>query len=435
MLSLASLPQWRRRKILASLSDDETRALQYAWKAWRRPEQTAPEGDWDVWLYLAGRGAGKSKSAAEWVRNNVEQGKAKRVHLIGRTTADVRDTMVEGPSGLLAVSPPWFRPTYHPSKRKLTWPNGAVALTFTSAEPDQLRGPQCDLWWADETASWKHDQATWDMLQFGARLGDHPRGVVTTTPRPTKLIRSIMADPRTVKTHGTTYDNRGNLAQAFLRRMLAKYEGTRLGRQELLAELLGDIAGALWRRDLIDDTRVDAAPDMQRITVAIDPATTSKKKSDDTGIVVCGLGCDQQGYVLEDLTAHVTPNEWARLAIDAYYRHHADRIIGEVNNGGDLVETVIRNTDPNISYTSVRASKGKFARAEPVAALYEQKRIHHVGAFPELEDQMTSWLPTDAKSPDSMDALVWGFTHLMLLSVPIIDADISSLERRNPWKV
>jgi phage terminase large subunit-like protein len=262
--------------------------------------------------------------------------------------------------------------------------------------------------------------------------------MVTTTPRPTKLMRSIMADPGTVVTHGTTYDNRGNLAPPFLRRMLAKYEGTRLGRQELLAELLGDVLGALWYRDLIDDTRVDAAPAMQRIVVAIDPATTSNKKSDDTGIVVSGLGAEvdkqglQHGYVLEDLTDHVTPNEWARLAIDAYHRHHADRIIGEVNNGGDLVETVIRNVDPNIPFTAVRASKGKYARAEPVAALYERNRIHHVGMFAGLEDQMCTWLPTDVKSPDSMDALVWGQSHLMLSPGVIVDVG-AGLGRKNPW--
>jgi len=296
----------------------------------------------------------------------------------------------------------------------LTWPNGATATTFTAETPDQLRGPQCDLWWGDETAAWKYDVETFDQIQFGARLGAHPRGIITTTPRPTKLMRSILADSGTAVTRGTTYDNRGNLAASFLRRVFAKYEGTTLGRQELLAEMLDDIAGALWLRSTIDDYRVAIAPPLVRVVVAIDPATTSGKQSDDTGIVVVGLGEDGHGYVLDDLTCHESPNEWAKRAIRAYHEHKADRIIGEVNNGGDLVETVIRSIDPDVPFSSVHASRGKYARAEPVAALYEQGRVHHVGSLPELEDQQCTWLPTDAESPDRIDAAVWGLTSLML---------------------
>ena len=412
-LSLASLPLLRQQEILASLSSDEAERLRYLWEFWRRPEQTPPPGEWDVWLYMAGRGAGKTRTASEWVRDNVEGGSASMIHLVARTSADVRDTMVLGESGLLTISPPWFRPDYEPSKRRLTWPNGAMALTFTAEAPDQLRGPQCDLYWADEVASWKYDQETWDQLQFGARLGSRPRGIVTTTPRPTKIMRSILADKGAVTTRGSTYDNRGNLAPPFLRRMLERYGGTTLGRQELDAEMLDGVVGALWQRALFDDHRVAAAPPLVRIVVAIDPATTKKKTSADTGIIGAGLGEDGHGYVLDDVTCHVGPNEWASRAVKLARDRKADRVVGEVNNGGDLVEAVIRSVDSGVSFKAVSASKGKHARAEPVAALYEQGKVHHVGMFAELEDQCCTWLPTDDESPDRMDALVWAMTELM----------------------
>jgi phage terminase large subunit-like protein len=378
-----------------------------SWRDIARPVQLAPDGDWTVWLYVGGRGAGKTRAGAEWVHEQVQAG-ARRIALVGPTAGDVRDVMVEGESGILNCGQ--VRPTYEPSKRRLTWPNGAIATTYSADEPDRLRGPQHDAAWADEIAAWRYP-AAWDMMMLGLRLGTDPRVVATTTPKPVKLVRDLL-QTATV-TRSTTYDNLDNLAPTFREQILARYEGTRLGRQELMAELLEDVPGALWTRDLIERSRGDAPEHLPRIVVAIDPAVTSGEQSDATGIIV--VGADQNvGWVLEDLSGRFPPDQWARLAVDAYRRWDADRIVAEANNGGDLVASVLHAVDRNVPVRLVRASRGKRARAEPVSALYEQGRIIHAGTFPELEDELCVWTPDTAESPDRLDAMVWGLTDLML---------------------
>ncbi len=327
--------------------------------------------------------------------------------------------MIEGESGILAVCPPDERPKYLSHKRQLQWPNGAKSLIFTADEPERLRGKQHMKIWADEMCAWRYPEA-WDQAALGLRLGDNPQVVVTTTPRPTKELRALVADPTTVVTRGSTYDNKGNLAQAFLNKIITKYEGTRLGRQELAAEILTDNPGALWKRSDIEALRVRVAPACTRIVVAIDPSATNNPTSAEAGIIVVGLGIDDHGYVLEDVSLHGTPNEWATAAVEAYHRWSADRIIGEVNNGGDMVEAVIRAVDEKVSYKAVHASRGKITRAEPISALYEKKKVHHVGSFATLEDQMCDYDPKTAKfSPDRMDGLVWGLTELMAHQIAI----------------
>jgi predicted phage terminase large subunit-like protein len=362
---------------------------------------------------MAGRGFGKTRAGAEWVKQQVNGGR-RRVALVARTSADAREVMIEGESGLLAVCrADNVIPLYEPSKRRVTWPNGAIATTYSADEPDRLRGPQHDAAWCDELASWRYED-TWDNLQLGLRLGNTPQTIVTTTPKPQKLLKTILAAPDTAVTRGVTYDNRVNLPQSFLTAIARQYEGTRLGRQELYAELLEDTVGALWTRANLDEYRVSRQPDMARVVVAVDPAVTNNPNSDETGIVVCGLGTDGHGYILDDRSVRTSPDTWARVVVDAYRTYGADRIIAEANNGGDLVELVIRTVDANVPYRAVRASRGKIARAEPVAALYEQGRVHHVGAFATLEDQLTSYVPEAHGSPDRLDALVWGLTELII---------------------
>lgn len=409
---LAALSPADRDKMLAGISEEEALGLLYDWGFWARPEQLAPDGDWRTWLVLAGRGFGKTRTGAEWVIDQAWNQRARRIALVAPTAADARDVMVEGESGILSISPPWFMPEYEPSKRRLTWPNGAMAITYSADEPDRLRGPQHDAAWADELASWRRPEA-WDMLMFGLRLGTDPRVVVTTTPRPVKVIKELLAAKTTHLTRGSTYDNAVNLAPAFLQEIVSKYEGTRLGRQELNAELLDDTPGALWNRGLIEELRVLKAPELKRIVVAIDPQATNEEESAETGIVVAGLGFDGHAYVLDDVSVKDKPDGWARAAVTAYYKFDADRLIGEANNGGDMVEYTVRTVDESVSFKKVHASRGKQTRAEPISALYDQRKVHHVGAFPELEDQMCTWTPGD-KSPDRMDALVWALTELML---------------------
>lgn len=407
-----------RQQVLSSLSLEEREQLAWCWEFIARPSQLLPtEREWTYWLIKAGRGFGKTRAGAEAVREWIRRG-FNYVNLIGATADDARDIMVQGESGIMAICPQWERPEYKVSQRKLVWPNGAESLIFTADEPERLRGKQSQKGWCDELAAWRYPDA-WDQFKFGLRLGDNPQAVITTTPRPTKLIREIMADPDTITTNGSTHDNKANLAPSFLTTVLRKYEGTRLGRQEISGEVLDDNPGALFKRKDIDDNRVLRAPELQRIVVAIDPAATSSEGADDTGMVPAGIAMVDgvlHGYILADLTCHETPMGWAKKAVSAYKELKSDRIIGEANNGGDMIEAVIRAVDPNVSYRKVIATRGKEIRAEPVAALYEQGRIHHVGDLGKLEDEMCGWDPLDksARSPNRMDAVVWALTELML---------------------
>jgi len=382
------------------------------WRDVARVEQVAPAGDWSTWLYMAGRGSGKTRAGAEWVHEQIAAG-CRRIALVGATAADVRDVMVEGESGILATARPGARPDYEPSRRRLTWPGGAIATTYSAEEPERLRGPQHDGAWADELGAWKHE-ATWDMLMLGLRLGADPRSLVTTTPRPTKLVRSLLSTASTITTRGSTYDNRANLAPSFFDSIITRYEGTRMGRQELMGELIDDVPGALWTLSLLDGLRVPAAPDLARIIVAVDPAVTSGAESDETGIVVAGIGADGHGYVLADRSCRMSPDGWARRAAQAYHEYQADRLIVEDNQGGEMVAFLLGTVDATVPIKRIRASRGKRLRAEPVAALYEQGRVHHVGVYPDLEDQMASFTGDGGEHDDRVDALVHALTEVML---------------------
>jgi phage terminase large subunit-like protein len=406
------LPEAERKAELQKLTPNQKARLRWRWQFWARPSQLAPADQWLTWLILAGRGWGKTRTGAEWVRDQVEQRGKRRIALVGSTSADVRDVMIEGPSGILAVCPPWNRPKYEPSKRRITWPNGAMAIGYSADEPNRLRGPQHDAAWCDELAAWRYEDA-WDQLNFGLRIGDHPQKVVTTTPRPTKLVRELAKEKGTHLTGGSTYDNRANLSPVFFDRIVSAYEGTRLGRQELHAEVLLDNPEALWALAKIEETRVREAPPLRRIVVSVDPSTSSNKSSSEAGIVVAGLGYNGHGYVLDDLSDRLKPQEWAQIAVNGYHKHEADRIVAEVNNGGEMVELTIRTVDKSVAYKAVHATRGKYTRAEPVAALYEQGKVHHVGGFAKLEDQMTNWTPGE-DSPDRLDAMVWALSELML---------------------
>lgn len=424
---LASLPDEEREAELKKLSTETRAVLLHHWPFWARPNQRAPEGDWLTWLVLAGRGFGKTRAGAEWVRemacgkSPLEAGGYQRIALVAETSADARDVMVEGDSGILAVHPKDFRPLYEPSKRRLTWPNGAMATLYNATEPDQLRGPQHDLAWADELAKWQYARETWDQLQFGLRLGNRPRQMVTTTPRPIPVIRELMQAETTVITRGSTFDNASNLAESFLKTIRDRYEGTRLGRQELYAEVLDDVPGALWTRAVLEASRKKEAPELARVVVAVDPSgTDGADEGDDIGIVVAGRGVDGRGYVLADLTCQLSPDGWARRAVTAYYRHEADRIVAERNFGGAMVKAVIKSADAQVPFKEVVASRGKAARAEPVSALFEQGRVSLVGSLPELEDElcmMTAAGYLGERSPNRLDAMVWALSELMLTNV------------------
>jgi len=411
---LYSLPEAERIDILSKLTDKQVLGLRYDWNFWARPSQKLPSGNWFCWLLRSGRGYGKSRTGSETVIQWAMKGYSP-IALVGQTKADVRDTMVEvGDSSILKVAPPWFRPAYEPSKRRLVFPNGVTCFIYSGDEPDQLRGPQHMKAWVDELAKFKYAQETWDNLEFGLRKGDNPQIICTTTPRPIKIIRDLIADKRTVETRGNTLDNASNLNPQYLERVVSKYQGTRLGRQELNGDLLDDNPEALWKRADIDNYRVRTIPQLSLVVVGVDPAVTSKAGSDDTGIVVAGKGINGHGYILGDYTVHDTPNKWAEAAITAYHKHQANKIIGEVNNGGDLVELNIKTVDPSVRFESVHASRGKATRAEPISALYEQGKVHHFGTFPELEDQMVEWIPGADKSPDRIDSLVWSLAALDL---------------------
>lgn len=409
-----SLPASELRARLAKLSVAELEQLAYDWKQWARSEQLAPAGDWTTWLILAGRGFGKTRTGAEQVYVWRRQG-FRRINLIGPTADDLRDAMIEGESGILNTGFPHERPVYRPSIRQLVWPDGSVSLLFSAEEPDRLRNKQHEKLWADEVAAWRYDQDAWDQAMFGLRLGAHPQVVATTTPRPTKFIKALITDPTTHVTRGTSYDNRSNLATGFFARIIKKYENTRLGRQELNAEVLKDNPGALWKMTDIDETRIDQRREYVRIVVAIDPAASSNPDSDETGIVVAGQCSHDRDHfdVLEDASGIMTPDEWAARAVELYHQWEADRIIGEGNNGGEMIESVIRHKDKNVSYSMVWASRGKQIRAEPISALYEQHRVHHVGTFAKMEDELTDWDPkAGMPSPNRLDADVWALTEL-----------------------
>jgi len=414
-------------KLFSNLTDEEAMLLQYQWSFWARPQQLLPTlnstTSWLTWLILAGRGFGKTRSGAEWVRDLVENRGYKRIALVAEDAGDARDVMVEGESGILGISPPWFKPNYEPSKRRLTWPNGARATIFSADDPESLRGPQHDAAWLDELCKWRYQQETWDQLQFGLRLGKRPVQCITTTPKPTKLLKEIVARKSTLITKGHTYDNLDNLAGSFREAIVSRYEGTRLGRQELGAEILDDNPNALFHQPIIDQNRIPSKQmpeDLQMTVVAVDPPITGNEKSDECGIIVASRDIPNTNhahfYVEHDGTVQGrSPEKWGAAAVSLYYKHQANAIVIETNQGGDMAENVIRNVDPTVKVVQVKATKGKWIRAEPIAGLYEQGRVHHAGTFSELEDQMCDFDPSgtvEGKSPDRMDALVWALAEL-----------------------
>ena len=382
------------------------------WAELAREEQKPPGGDWSTWLYMAGRGAGKTRAGSEWVHQQVRDG-ARRIARVGATAADCRDVMVEGESGLLATASPMDMPLYEPSRRRLTWQSGAIATTYSAEEPDRLRGPQHDAAWCDELAAWRYG-AAWPMLLLGLRLGGKPRALVTTPPRPTKLVKELIAQPTTVVTRGSTYDNRANLAESYMEQIVKRYEGTRLGRQELMGEIIEDVEGALWTLMMLDELRVDDAPDLERVVVAVDPAVSSHQDSDETGIVAAAIGVDGEGYVLADRSCKLSPDGWARRAAGLYHELQADRVVCEDNQGGEMVAFTMATVDPSVPVKLIRASRGKRLRAEPIAALYEQARVHHLITMDELEDQMVSFTGDAGGADDRVDALVHALSEVML---------------------
>lgn len=436
--------------MLASLTDEELAELRWHWRFWARPNQIAPDGLWNTWLVLAGRGFGKTRMGSEWIRENVcgtsplapPPAGWKRIALVAETAADARDVMVLGDSGILACHPKEFRPEWSPTNRRLTWPNGVEAWVYNATEPDQLRGPQHHAAWVDELAKFRYMQETWDQLQFGLRLGEHPQALVTTTPRPMPLIKRLIDDEDTVVTRGATLDNQANLATNTVKQLYERYGGTRLGRQELEGEILTDIPGALWNRDIIDSTRLKEPPaDLERVYVAVDPAVTNTENSDEHGIVVVGLARDAEGYargyVLDDGSLRGNPEDWARRAVSLYRRWSADKIIAEKNQGGLMVESTIKAVDRSVPVELVSATRGKVVRAEPISALYEQGRVHHCGRFDVLEDQMCLFSIDYVRSasngsPDRVDALVWGLTKIFdkITGRRLVDPDITDKTRQ-----
>lgn len=385
------------------------------WREVARPKQIAPEGRWRYWLLLAGRGFGKSRSICEWAREQAFAMPGSRGALVAPTAGDVRDVLVEGESGILAKAPPDFRPVYEPSKRRLTWPNGTIATTFSADEPERLRGPQHHWAICDELRAWRYPEA-FDNLMLGLRLGHDPRCAIATTPRITRLIKQLIKNPHTVLTVGTTYENRANLAADWFEDIIRQYEGTRLGRQELEAIMLEDVEGALWSRALIESCQWESAvplPDFTRKIVAIDPAATANEDSNETGIIVAGKDHQRRAFILADLSFRGSPIEWAQKAVGAYHTHEADCIVIEANQGGDMAEHTLRTVDPLVPIVRVWASRGKHTRAEPVSALYEQKRVYHVSGLGELEDQLCTWT-VDDESPDRLDATVWAVHELII---------------------
>ncbi|XDA96564.1 terminase family protein [Sulfitobacter sp. LCG007] len=411
------------------MDEGELHALPCLFEFWAMPHQLPPEGDWRTWVIMGGRGAGKTRAGAEWVRAQVEgaspldPGRARRVALVGETIDQVREVMIFGDSGILACSPPDRVPEWEAGRKRLVWPNGAIATVHSAFDPEGLRGPQFDAAWVDELAKWKKAQETWDMLQFALRLGERPRVCVTTTPRNVAVLKTLLEAPSSVLTQAPTEANAANLAASFLEEVRARYAGTRLGRQELDGVLLADAEGALWTTSVLEGLAVTEIPALDRVVVALDPAATGSGRSDECGIVVAG--CRMQGpvqdwraYVLADCTVGAaSPAEWARAAIRAMERYGADKLVAEVNQGGQMVGEVLRQVDPLVPFKAVHASRGKVARAEPVAALYEQGRVRHVRGLDKLEDQMCRMTVQGYEgqgSPDRVDALVWALHELMI---------------------
>jgi phage terminase large subunit-like protein len=394
------------------------------WDVWGRPEQQPPPGEWRTWLILAGRGWGKSRTGAEWVRAMATRGRARRIALVARTAADVRDVLIEGESGLLAIHRADERPVWEPSRRRLTWPNGAIATTYSADEPDQLRGPQHDSAWVDEICAWRYPDA-WDQLQLGLRLGDDPRVVATTTPRPTALVRALVAAPSTVVTRGRTADNARNLAPGVVEALSARYAGTRLGRQELEGEILDDTPGALWTRAMIESASARVAPELRRVVVALDPSVAADGGGDECGIVVAGVDFEGRAWVLRDGSGNLSPADWSRRAVALAEEHSADCIVAEANQGGALVEQTLRAAGARTRVRLVHAARGKRARAEPVAALYEQGRVKHLPGLQRLEDEMCTWSSAAGDpSPNRLDALVWACFDLCgLASTPRVASE------------
>lgn len=413
-------------ELVHRLTDDELQEtlllLEDGYFPDRRESQNIPDGDWLVWLIKAGRGFGKTRTGAEWLADQAIGQPATRWAILAPTFADARDTCVEGESGVLAVLRRRRRQpaVWNRSLGEMTLDNGSRIKLFSADEPERLRGPQHHGAWCDEPASWRYGIAAWDQLQFGLRLGQHPQTVVTGTPKPVPLVKQLVnrGAPEVHVTSGSTFENAANLAPSALAELRARYEGTRLGRQELNAELLEDVEGALWTRAMYDDTRVDEAPAMTRVAVAVDPSGGDQEGNDEQGIVVVGRGVNGEGYTLADRSCRLSPDGWGRRAVQAAVDLEADEIVAEANFGGDMVIAVVQQAAKamgvHIPVRKVTASRGKRLRAEPVAALFEQGRAHHVGVLAELEDQGCSWTPESGKSPDRLDAEVWGYTAVML---------------------
>lgn len=424
---IASLPHGERNKILATLTDAEAEALLHDWEGFlARPDQIAPKEDWDIWLILAGRGWGKTRTGAEWVKARAKLPN-QRIALVGETQKDLEQVMVEGVSGILSLYGPNSGIKYKKKPVEIIFPNGSIALGYNATEPDQLRGPQFTAAWCDELAKWRHARKTWDQLQFGLRLGDHPQQIITTTPQPIQIVKDIFGgkEGSVVVTRGKTSDNRSNLSAKFLDKVNGKYANTRLGRQELNGEILGDMPGALWAQSSIDIYRASEIPKLGRIVVSVDPAVTNTENSDEHGIVVAGL-LENQAYVIEDGSTRGSPLDWARRAISLYDEYGADGIVVEVNQGGDMVAQTLRSVREELNIIEVRASRGKHVRAAPIASLYEQGRVSHFGSFPELESQMTQMTASGYQgngSPDRLDALVWALTELFPGIIAPIEPD------------
>lgn len=416
--SLSSWPEAKRDAFLDALTEAEAFQGLHDWRFWAHPAQLPPdpaEHDWTTWVFIGGRGSGKTRAGAEWIRALVDEAREPlRIALVAESYSEARMTMIEGVSGLLNIGPAESRPQFLPSLRELRWANGSIAQIFSSEDPDGMRGPQYHAAWSDEASKWRHGADTWAMLQMGLRLGERPRQVVTTTPKPVKHLREILGEPGTVVTHATSYDNRANLAPAFFAHIVKRYEGTALGRQELNGELIEEIEGALFKRSLIEAARQRKAPELERIVVAVDPPVTAGEDADECGIIIAGVA-QGEAFVMADRSAQgLSPMAWASRVVEAAREFEVDRVVVEVNQGGDLVETLLRQIDPVLPVRQVRAMRGKAVRAEPVAALYERGLVHHVGGLPVLEDQLANFSPGGAGRDDRLDALVWAITDLML---------------------